>query len=157
MNQLLFPVFAKGATNFREGLAVAGEATPVNALYGVPPVNSRRFLIRAVSVLAMEHIGMTFLFFASQAAPTADVDTDRFISSLGFTIGQGIQYDGAGLWRYYIDGMAVPYYMDGSGNSQNPPTLNVALQLQGATAKTAGDPGEVSAVFWLEPLSEYAR
>ena len=153
MNTNLFPVRALGSTNFREALAVAGDATAVNALPGVPAIGSRRFLIRAVSVLAEEHIGMTFLFFASTAAPTADVDTDRFVSSLGFTIGQGIQYDGAGLWRYYVDSMAVPYYMDGSGNSLNPPTLNVALQLQGATAKSAGDDGEVSATFWLEPLS----
>jgi len=152
MNDFLIPVIAKGTVNFLEGLAAAGVATAVNALPGVPPVGSRRFYIRAVEVLAMEHIGMTFLFFASTAAPTANVDTDRFISSVGFTAGQGIQYNNTGLWRYYVDSMAVPYYMDGSGNSVTPPTLNVALQLQGATAKTAGAPGAVSATFWLQQM-----
>lgn len=153
MTNFVHPVVSVGTVNFLEALAAAGNATAVNAIKGVPPVNSRRFLIRACSVLAMEHIGMTFLFFASAAAQTANVDTDRFISSLGFVAGQGVQMNGAGLWRYYVDGMSVPYYMDGSGNSQTPPTLNVALQLQGATAKSANAAGAVAATFWLEPLS----
>lgn len=153
MNNILYPIRARADTNFREGLAAAGLATPVNALPGVPNWGPKRFLIRAVSVLAMEHIGMVFMFFSSAAAASADADADRFVSSLGFVAGQGIQYNSAGLWRYYVDGMAVPYYMDGSGNSVNPPTLNVALQLQGAVAKSAGDPGGVSACFWLEPVS----
>lgn len=153
MTNFVHPVVSLGATHFREALGVAGAATPVNALPGVPPVNSRRYLIRAVRVLAMEHIGMTWLFFASAAAPTADVDTDRFISSLGMASGTGVQYNNAGLWRYFVAGLAIPYYMDGSGNTVTPPTLNVALQLEGATTKAAGDAGEVSATFWLEPLS----
>lgn len=152
MNNFLFPVQAVGTVHFLQALAAAGNATPVNAIPGVPAINSRRFLIRAVEVLAMERIGMTFLFFASAAAPTADVDTDRFIASLGLVSGQGFQYNNAGLWRYYVDGMAVPYYMDGSGNTVAQPTLNVALQLQGAVAKSVGAAGAVSATFWLEPL-----
>lgn len=153
MQNFLHPVYAKGSVNFREALAAAGVATPVNALPGVPPINSRRYFIRAVSALAMEHIGMTFLFFGTSSAPTADVDTDRFISSFGFVAGQGIQHNNAGLWRYYVDGLMIPYYMDGAGNTITPATLNVALQLQGAVAKSANDAGAVSVTFWLEPMS----
>lgn len=154
MTNFVHPVVSVGTVNFLEALAVAGDTTALNALPGVPPVNSRRFFIRQVAVQAMENIGMTFLFFASAANPTLNVDTDRFIASLGFVAGQGIRNDGAGLWRYYMDGLSVPYYMDGSGNSITPATLNVVLRLQGATAKSAGAPGAIRATFWLEAMSE---
>ena len=153
MTNFVHPEVSVGTVNFLEALAAAGQATALNTLYGVPPVNSRRYYIRTVSVEAMEHIGMTFLFYASAAAPTADVNTDRFVSSFGFVAGQGIQTNGAGLWRYYVDGLSIPYYMDGSGNSLNPPTLNVVLQLQGAVAKSANAAGAIKATFWLEPMS----
>lgn len=153
MTNFVHPVVSVGTVNFLEGLAAAGNVTALNTLYGVPPVNSRRYFIRSVAVDAMEHIGMTFLFYASTVGPTADVDTDRFISSFGFVAGQGVQSAGAGLWRYYVDGLSIPYYMDGSGNLLNPPTLNVVLQLQGAVAKSANAAGAIKATFHLEPMS----
>lgn len=153
MTNFVHQVVSVGTVNFLEALNAAGDVTALNALRGVPPVNSRRYFIRAVSVEAMENIGMVFLFYASAAAPTANVDTDRFVASLGFVIGAGVRSGGAGLYRYYVDGLSVPYYMDGSGNTVAAPTLNVVLQLQGATPKSAGAPGAVKATFWLEPMS----
>jgi len=152
MNDFLHPVTSNPAAHFREAL-VTNAATPVNALPGVPNIGSRRYTIRAIQCLAIDNLGPQFLFFASAAGLTNVVTTDRLISWWMFTAASGIRIAGAGLWRYYIDGLAIPYYMDGSGNSPTPPTLNVALQNVGATTKAAGDPGLVSATFWLQPQS----
>jgi hypothetical protein len=153
MTNFVYPVASKGTVNFLEGLAAAGDVTALNAIPGVPAVNSRRFFIRSVAVKAMENIGMTFLFYSNPTGPTLDVDTDAFISSFGFVAGQGVRSGGAGLYRYYVDGLSIPYYLVGSGNSIVPPTLNVVLQLQGVTAKTADAPGAIQATFHLEPAS----
>jgi len=153
MNNFYFPVVAVGTINFLEALAT-GATTPINAIPGVPPVGSRRHYIRAISVLAVEQIGPTFLFFSSvPGQPTTNVDTDGFISAFGFVDGMAQQMGGSGLWRYYVDGLQIPYYAAGSGNTLAPPTLNVALTNTSATAKSAGAPGALSATFWLQPMS----
>lgn len=150
MNNNVFPVRGLGTVNFLEALA-AGAASAVNALHA-PPIGSRRFLIRAVSVVSVQNLGMIFQFYAAVAGVTANVDTNRFVSSFGFVAGQGVRYNSTGLYLYYVDGLSIPYYMDGSGNAVNPPTLNVVLQIQGATAKLANADGAIHPVFWLEPV-----
>lgn len=152
MNQFLYPIRSKGTVNFLEGLAV-GAASAMNSLPGLPNVNSRRYLIRAVRVVSVQNLGMNFQFYGASTGVTADVDTNRFISSFGFVAGQGVRYNSAGLYLYYVDGLAIPYYEDGAGNAVARPSLNVVLQIQGATAKLADVAGALTAEFWLEPMS----
>lgn len=153
MNQFLYPMSTVGTVNFLEDLAV-GQNSAINVLPGLPRVNSRRYLIRAVSVVSVQNLGLQFLFFSTpDAAPTELVATDSFVSSFGLVAGMAVRYDAAGLYRYYMDGLAVPYYMDGSGNQVAAPSLNVALGIQGATAKLADAAGALRATFWVEPMS----
>lgn len=151
MNTFMIPVASNGTVSFLDAL-LTGESTPVNAIPASNlAVGSRRFLIRVARLVATQNLDYQFQFFASSAEPTADVDTNRFISQIEFLPGMGFQMDNAGLYYYYLDGLATPYYVDGSGNSLTPPTLNVALTNRDAVAKLADAAGALSLEVWLEP------
>lgn len=152
MTNFFYPVRGVGTVNFTEALLVGG-ASAMNALPGLPAVNSRRFFLRAISVVSVQQLGMIFQFYGSASGATADVDTNRFISSVGLVSGQAVRYAGTGLYLYYMDGLSVPYYADGSGNEIAKPSLFVTLQIQGATAKLADAAGAIHPVFWFEPAS----
>lgn len=153
MNDFRYPVRSKGTVNFLDAL-VQNASTAINAIPGVPAVNSRRFLITAARLVAVQNLDYQFSFFADTAAngqPTADVDTNQFVSQITLYAGMGYQLGAAGLYYYYLDGLAVPYYMAGAGNTTTPSTLNVALTNLNAVAKIVNAAGALSATFWLEP------
>lgn len=150
-NTFRIPVASKGTVNFLDALA-QNASTAINAIPASNlAVGSRRFLITAARLIAVENLDFQFSFFASSAGATADVDTNRFVSQIEFLPGMGYRLGGAGLYYYYLDGLAVPYYVDGSGNSTTPPTLNVALTNLSAAAKTVGAGGAINLEVWLEP------
>jgi len=158
----LAPVQSVETVNFLEalaGAAVTGTppfvASAMNNLNGVPAIGSRRFLIRAIQVLAVQNFGPEFNFFGSAAGKTTDPATDTFISRFGFTSAMGEQIGGAGLFRYYIDGLAIPYLDLDTINTVNPPTLHVVLQNIDTVAKSANAPGQLTATFWLEVMQSY--
>lgn len=151
MVKMLFPVVSRPAVDFTEALAkVATTLTPpyhgsaINNLYGVPPINSRRFFIRAIGFTAVENIGLEFDFFSGAAG--------GFLGRYQFVIANGWQYNSAGLYEYYVDGLAIPYYDLDTINTVNPPTLHVGIQNIDTTDKSADGAGAVTATFWLEPM-----
>lgn len=147
----LFPVQSVGTVNFLPALAAAaGTFTPpfagtaINTINGVPPIGSRRFLIRAISWTAVENIGLEFDFYSRAAGGV-------FLGRYQFASVNGVQLNGAGLFNYYVDGLALPYFDDDTINTINPPTLHVAAQNIDTVAKSANAAGAVVAIFWLEP------
>jgi hypothetical protein len=152
-SNMLWSIVSVPATNFREALAPAAQtltapfvASAINNLNGVPPIDSRRFLIRAIAYSANENIGLEFDFFTSALG--------GFISRFAFTSANGAQYGGAGQYNYYIDGLSLPYYDADTINSINPPQLHVGVQNVDTVAKSAGDAGAVTATFWLESMTQ---
>lgn len=153
----LFPVYSKPTVNFLEALAAASAAftppfigTAINNLAGVPPIGSRRFLIRAIELLATENVGLEFDFFGSAVGPTT-IDADTFIGKYQFAVANGAQYNSAGLYRYYADGLAIPYFDVDTANSTTPPTLHVGVQNCDLVAKTGDAAGAIAVTIWLEP------
>lgn len=147
----LFPVPTVGTVNFLPALAAASAfgtqpfaGTAINNINGVPPIGSRRFLIRAISWTAVENIGLEFDFFSRAAG-------GQFLGRYQFASVNGAQYNAAGLFNYYVDGLAIPYYDDDTINTVNPPTLHVGVQNIDTVAKSANAAGAVVVVFWLEP------
>lgn len=147
----LFPVQSIGTVNFLEALAAASAfgtppfaGTVINNINGVPPIGSRRFLIRAIGWTAVENIGLEFDFFSRAAG-------GQFLGRFQFASVNGAKYNNAGLFNYYIDGLAIPYFDEDTINTVNPPTLHVGAQNIDTVAKSAGVPGQVVAIFWLEP------
>ncbi len=172
MSQAGFTLPVSAPANSGNGSSTVGfwtEALAQNAasaMYNVPmSVNlggmGRRSLIRAIECITDENFGPEFNFFASKNGFTTNPDTDKFISRFGFVSSMGEQLGGSGLWRYYIDGLAIPYFDSDTESAPTgqivptytPQTLHVVLQNISATAKAAnagGAAGRVHATFWLE-------
>lgn len=147
----LFPVPSVGTVNFLDALAAAAVTLtppfvggPINNINGVPPIGSRRYLIRAISWTAVQNVGLEFDFFSRAA-------NGDFLSRFQFASVNGVQYNSAGVFNYYIDGLALPYFDLDTINSVSPPTLHVGVQNIDTVAKSAGAPGQINATFWLEP------
>jgi hypothetical protein len=156
---MLCPIYSVPTTQFTEALAAASATlTPpyagssVYSLLGIPPWGSRRFLIRSIMYLAVENVGLEFDFFGSASGLTDVIATDRFIARYQFTAANGVQFDGSGLFRYYVDGLSIPYFDRDSANSQTAPSLHVAIQNCDTVAKSADAAGAIACTFQLEPM-----
>ena len=150
MSQFLFPVASQPLVNFTDALA-QNAATAMNNLLGVPPIFSRRYLIRAIKATTKENYGPQLNFFSTAAGNTTDPATNTFLSRWGFLSSMGTQIGATGLYQYYVDGLAIPYYDADTFNTVNPPTLHCILQNISATAKSSGADGETAVTVWLTP------
>lgn len=158
-SNFLYPVYAVPTVNFLEALAAASSTftppfvgTAMNNLAGVPPIGSRRFLIRAIAYVCAQQVGLEFDFFGSAAGLTNLIGADTFIARYQFASVNGQQFNGAGVYRFYVDGLSIPYYDIDVANSVTPPTLHTAVQNVDTVAKSGGAPGAVNATFWIEPM-----
>lgn len=154
MNTFVYPVTSDPAVNFLEALA-QNAASAMNILYGVPPVFSRQYLIRAIEVTTKEAYGPELNFFSTAAGLTTDPATDTFLSRWGFLSSMAERIGATGLYRYYVDGLAIPYFDGDTINSVNPPSLHVILQNISATAKSADATGASKMTVWLQPQTAY--
>ena len=151
---LLYDAVSKPASQFTEALAQNAASAMYNLPFG-PPVGTRRFLIRALQVLTNENYGPQLNFFATAAGRTADPATNTFLAPFGFVSSMGYQLGGAGVWYYYIDGMAIPYFDGDTIGTQTPPSLHVVLQNISPTAKSAYPTDSTKVTAWLEPVQTY--
>lgn len=150
---MLFPVTSRPTVDFIEALAAAaGTMIPpyagsaITNLYGVPPIGSRRFLIRAIAYECVQNVGLEFDFFSSAVG--------GFLARFEFQSANGAEYNGLGNYLYYVDGLAIPYLDADSVNSATvAPTLHVGIQNIDTVAKGAGELGAITATFWLEPMT----
>jgi len=150
----LYPVVSVPATNFTEALTT-GQASAMNNLYGVPPILSRRFLIKVIEITTKENYAPQLQFFAAAAGVTTDPATDQFLGLWGFAQTDAVRIAGAGLYRYWTTlDEGIPYYDNdwlGAANL-NPPTLHCLLQNTGATSKSAGSSGSTKVTCWLQAM-----
>ncbi len=150
-NTFKFPVTSRPDTNFTEALAAAASyltgpfaATPINTIYGVEPINSKRYLLVGISIEAVEQLGLQFLFYSSAAG--------GFLCSWNTASMSTWQKDGSGLYNYYQDGFSMPIYDADTINTVNPPNLHVAVQNIDTVAKSADAAGALTVTFWLTPM-----
>lgn len=102
-------------------------------------------MIRALQILSVENLDWELWFFRTSGFDTADADTNRWCGYWQFGT-TAVQIGGAGLYHYYIDGLAIPY-QDEDNSSQ----LHLALINRSAAGKTAGDAGAIKVGVVLEP------
>jgi hypothetical protein len=150
------------ATQFTEALAAAsGTGTPpfvASALYnlvGLPAQGSGRWLIRAIEILTTENWGPEVNLFSSASGFTASVLTDKWIGRWGFTSAMGEQIGGSGLWRYYVDGLAVQYYDLDTIGTITPPTVHAILQNIDTVAKSAYPTDLTKLTISCEPCQSF--
>ncbi len=149
---VLHEVRSNPALHFTAALA-QNAVSAVTSLPGLPRGGSLRYLVRALSVVTKEHYGPDVNFFASASGFTTSPATDHFLSRFTFDADLGAQLGGSGLWRYYVDGLSVPYYDRDTWGSLSPPLLHIALGNTEATAKSAGADGSTTITAWVEPFS----
>lgn len=159
-DRFLYPVVSSPTVNFLDALAAAGSSftppfigTAINNLPGVPPINSRRYLIRGIEYLAMENVGLEFDFWASAAGLTNLVATDTFLGRYQFASANGAQFNSVGLYRYFAWGLDLPYYDADTINTTTSPSLHVAVQNVDTVAKSADVAGAIACTFWLAPMT----
>jgi hypothetical protein len=163
------PARSGGPSNtgfFTEALA----QNAASAMYNVPMQLAlsrpgRVSLIRAIECITDENFGPEFNFFSAAAGFTTNPDTDKSIGRFGFVSAMGERLGGSGLWRYYNDGMAIPYFdldTDSALAGQVAPSqtlqvLHVILQNIDATAKaaTSAGAGRINTTIWLEFMAGY--
>lgn len=150
--------------HFTEALAGAAgtgvapfAATAMYNLPGVPPSGPRRFLIRNLAVMAIQNFGPEVNFFGSSLGDTADPATDFFLGRFSFTssMGEQIGNPAVGVFRYYVDGLAIPYHDRDAANSLTLPTLHVIMQNIDTTAKLGAAAGNVIIAVGLESVQAW--
>ncbi len=161
-NSFLFPVQSRPTVDFLAALGAASAPfTPpfvggtVQNLPGLPPVNSRRWILRVIEYLASSDFGLEFDFFATAAGLTASAATDTFVSRYQFAAANGVQFNGTGPFRFYSDGLAIPIVDLDSVNTVNPPLLHVAAQNIDTVAKAASPTDILQVTFWVEPMQAW--
>lgn len=158
-NSFVHPAQSNPATMFVEALAAAS-ATFVppfagSAIYniGLPKASgSGRWFIRAIQYLCVQQVGLEWDFWSSATGLTNVIGTDAFVARWQFASNNGQLFNNTGLFRYYIDGLAIPYFdADSQLNAGVNPALHVACQNVDTVAKGAAGAGAVNATFWMEP------
>ena len=109
--------------------------------------NARGY-IRSITVVSDQQLAWELGFFSADSFEDADADVDTHIAAWPFQAADGIQIAATGLYRYYVDGLAIPY-LDDDGTFE----LHVALINRSATGKNAGATGEVAVEFEIEPTA----
>jgi hypothetical protein len=161
-NSTLFPVTSIEATHFTEALAAASApgvppfvGSAVYNIPGVPAIGSRRFLIRSIRITTKENFGPGISFFSRAAGMNADPALDCFVGRWAFLAVNGEQVAGIGLWRYYIDGLAIPYFDLDNAALPGPSFLHAMLENTDVIPKSAGAAGNVVVTVYMEPVQSW--
>jgi hypothetical protein len=156
------PVPSNPTLHFLEALGAAGSTfTPPfvgGPIYNLPGLvkGVYRYLIRSIEYLAVEQVGLEFDFWNSATGLTNLVATDSFIARFQFGSVNGQKFNNTGLFRFYIDGLAIPYFdADSTLNANVVPSLHVAVQNVDTVAKSVSPAGAVAVTFWLEPMQAW--
>lgn len=143
-----FTVTSVSTTHFTGALATNAAETEDIALPGaLAGVNGNaRGEIRSITIISQQNLAWELEFWRS-ATHGATIDADKFIGRWTFAAVDGVQEAGAGNFRYYIDGLDIPYDdADGTGK------LHISLVNRDAVAKLAqGAGGDVVVRTRIEP------
>ena len=107
--------------------------------------NHARSVIRTLMILARENLAYEVVFWRSDQHDDPDPALDSFIGVWPFIGADGLQIAGAGLFRYYVAGLQIPYQdFDRTGE------LHISIVNRSAAAKTAGAVGELEIELGVE-------
>ncbi len=140
---------AAAATYYRGALALNAVATEnVTLPVALEGTNGNGLnIISGITINSKENLAWELQFWGSSAFQTTNPDTDLFLGRWAFAAGDGVQDAATGLFRYYIDGLNMPYQ-----DENNTGKLHMALVNRSAAAKTAGDAGGIRIIVWASPM-----
>ena len=145
------------ATQFRAAIAQNAAAYLDLALpESIAAGRTCRSLLRGMSIVSTENTGWEIWLFKRKTTGAELITASNFIGYWTFVAGGALRIAGAGLYYYYVDGLAVPYYADdlkndGSGQVDNDQRRRLHMALVAReSAKSANDAGAVQVNFVLE-------
>jgi len=103
--------------------------------------------IEDVTIIATERLAYEVQFYATDGFRNADMDLTRYLGSVRFAEGDGIQVAGAGPFYYDAHNLGLPA-IDLDGTRE----LHVTLVNRSAAAKTAGAGGALSVGITFRPI-----
>lgn len=136
-------------THFRDGLAqnaVEHENIVLPGCLAGIRGNARAHL-KSITILSDENLAWEIMLFSSDTNVDTDEDVDAMIGWWQFSTAGAVQVAATGLFRYYIDGLAVPYVDD-----DNTGEVHVSLLNRSSASKTAGDAGSLIVELVMEPM-----
>lgn len=108
-----------------------------------------RSILRGISIESVENLAWELWLFRQATAGAEAIAASTFQGFWSFAAGDGKRIGAAGLYYYYIDGLAVPYETTDAADAQRA-NLHMALVNRSAAAKTANDAGGIRIQFNLE-------
>lgn len=106
-----------------------------------------RSYLRSITILSDQNLAWEIMMFSADSFDDADADVDTMIGWWQFSTAGAVQIAAAGLFRYYIDGLAVPVLDD-----DNTSEIHIMLLNRSATGKNSGATGEIVVELVLEPM-----
>lgn len=154
----LFPLFTTDGVHFTQALAQnAVEQEDLDLACAVGAGGIGRCRIRSAVFWSSQNLDWEFQVYGSVVTMSGDVNLDTYRGRWQFIAADGVQNGGAGLYRYYIDGLDICYEdedYEGSGVPPLPPGLakiHLLLVNRNAVAKTAYPASHVKLRLMLEP------
>ena len=114
------------------------QAQNVSADANIAGLPANAGVIRQITILSDQGLAWECQFYSSDTFRDADLDVDTFIEAIKFAEGDGLQDNGAGLFRYSISGLSIPY-LDADGTLE----AHLSIVNRSAVAKNAGATGEI--------------
>lgn len=141
----LYPVRTSSAVEFTGAIVTNAQETEnivlPSSLSGIN--GNAANILHAIEIVATENLAYELDFYGSDAFNSATPNLNRFLGLWAFAAGDGTQVAATGLYRYYIDGLAIPLWdYDLSGE------LHVALVNRSVASKTAGAGGAMTVTMW---------
>lgn len=145
----LYPVRTSSSVEFTGAIVQNAQETEnivlPSSLQGINGTASN--ILHAIEIVATENLAYTLDFYGTDAFNSATPNLNRFLGTWAFAASDGTQVAGAGLYRYYIDGLSIPLWdYDKTGE------LHVALVNRSVAAKTAGAGGAMAVTFWCQVM-----
>lgn len=145
----LYPITSVAASQYTDALVTnaveAENLVLASALQGVN--GNAQNILYGVTINSVENLAWEVQFWAKDTFQTTNPDTDFFLARWQFSASDGVRDAGTGLYRYYIDGLQIPYQdLDNTGE------LHMILVNRSAAAKTAGAGGAVRIIIWAGPM-----
>lgn len=101
--------------------------------------------IRTITILSKENLAWELQWYRTDDFQNADPEVDKFLASWAFVAADGKQVAATGLYRYYVDGLEIPYVdEDKSGE------MHLSLINRSVASKSAGAGGEITVVLGVQ-------
>lgn len=109
-------------------------------------LNGNEGIIESVTIIATQQLAYEVSFYGTDTFRTADMDNERFLGSVKFAEGDGIQIAGAGSFRYDVHDLGISVR-----DFDETMELHVTLCNRSNAAKIAGAGGALSVAITFRP------